>query len=197
MSISSSRSIAQPNSVQIFYPLSTMRCDGPVLFRDQVARDIACILDVDDDVISWSCRSYALTHEHKAYRPDFLVNRADCSLLIDGVREDAAPDWVPDAAKAAGLAYEQIEGSSLPRVRLKNAKDLMRYARYEAALSDRVRLLAALDECSSLTVAEALLVFRETKPMAGLASMILNRFVTIDLDERLIGPETVIRRRRD
>ncbi|UIK14457.1 hypothetical protein LZK80_36660 (plasmid) [Rhizobium leguminosarum] len=73
----------------------------------------------------------------------------------------------------------------------------MRYARHEAALSDRIRLLAALDEYSGLTVAEALGVFRETKPVAGLASMVLQRFVTMDLDERLIGPETIVRRKRD
>lgn len=197
MSISTSRPAAQVNPIQIYYPLSTVRCDGPVLFRDQLARDIACLLDVDDDVLFWSCRSFALSSEGQTYRPDFVVKRSDRSVMIDGVREDAAPSWVRDAADAAGLAYEQIKGSSLPRVRLKNAKDLMRYARYEPALSDRIRLLAALDEYSSLTVAEALIVFRETKPMAGLASMILHRFITIDLDERLIGPETIVRRRRD
>jgi hypothetical protein len=79
---------------------------------------------------------------------------------------------------------------------LKNAKDLLRYARHEAALADRIRLLAALDECSSLTVSEALMVFRETKPVAGLASLVLQRFVTMDLDDRLIGPETIVRRNR-
>lgn len=197
MSISSSRFGAQANTVQIFYPLSNVRCDGPVLFRDQLARDIACILDVDDDILSWSCRSFTLSHEGQIYRPDFLVKRVGSSCLIDGVRDEAAPPWVRDAARGAGLDYEQIDASSLPRVRLRNARDLLRYARHEAALSDRIRLLAALDECSSLTVAEALIVFRETKPMAGLASMILHRFITIDLDDRLIGPETVIRRRRD
>lgn len=197
MSISSSRYSAQPNSVQIFYPLSTVRCDGPVLFRDQLARDIACILDVDDDVVSWSCRSHPLTQGTQTYRPDFLVRRSDCCFLVDGKREEAAPEWATEKADEAGLAYEVVERSSLPPVRLRNAKDLMRYARYEAALSDRVRLLAALDECSSLSVAEALMVFRETKPMAGLASMFLHRFITLDLDERLIGPETIVRRKRD
>jgi len=197
MSISTSRSEAQPNSVSIFYPLSTVRCDGPVVFRDQLARDIACLLDLDDDVLSWSCRSFPLSRGGHTYRPDFFVEREDGSFLVDGVREEAAPDWVPEEAKAAGFRYEQIAAPALPRVRLKNAKDLMRYARYEAALSDRIRLLAALDECSSLTVAEALLVFNETKPIAGLASMILHRFITIDLDDRLIGPESVIRRRHD
>lgn len=197
MSISSSRSTSPENSVQIFYPLSTVRCDGPVLFRDQLARDIACILDVDDDVVSWSCRATTLSNGSQMYRPDFIVRFAHSSFLLDGDREEGPPDWAQAAAEAAGFRYEQRQARSLPRVRLKNAKDLLRYARYEAALSDRIRLLAALDECSSLTVAEALMVFRETKPMAGLASMVLHRFVSIDLDERLIGPETVVRRLHD
>ncbi|MCQ1768064.1 hypothetical protein NOJ28_21205 [Neorhizobium galegae] len=197
MSISASRSAAQPNSVNIYYPLSTVRCGGPVLFRDQLARDIACILDVDDEVLSWSCRSVPISRGGQIYRPDFHVRRANGSLLVDGVREAAVPDWVWEQADSAGLTYQVVRPSELPPVRLKNAKDLLRYARYETPLSDRVRLLAALDECSSLTVAEALIVFRETKPMAGLASMILHRFITIDLDERLVGPETVVRRRRD
>ncbi|EJC80663.1 hypothetical protein Rleg4DRAFT_2298 [Rhizobium leguminosarum bv. trifolii WSM2297] len=197
MSIASLRSAAQSNSVQIFYPLSTVRCAGPVLFRDQLARDIACLLDIDDDILSWSCRSLSLSHGGQIYKPDFLVKRADLSFVVDGIREEAAPEWVREKAIAAGYPYELIDASVLPSVRLKNAKDLLRYARYEAALSDRVRLLAALDEFTSMTVSEALIVFRETKPMAGLASMVLQRFVTMDLDERLIGPETIVRRKRD
>lgn len=197
MSISSSRSHSQTNPIQIFYPLSTVRCVGPVLFRDQLARDIACLLDVDDDIVSWSCRSLVLSQGEQTYKPDFLVRRADISFVVDGVREDGAPGWVRSKVGEAGFPYEEVSASALPRIRLKNAKDLLRYARYEAALSDRIRLLATLDECSSLTVAEVLLVFRETKPIAGLASMVLNRFIEMNLDEHLIGPETVVRRKRD
>ncbi|WP_246704943.1 hypothetical protein [Rhizobium sp. SG570] len=197
MSISSSRLVAQSNSVEIFYPLSTVRCVGPVLFRDQLARDIACLLDVDDDVLSWSCRSLTLSHDGQIYKPDFVVERAHQRFVIDGVRDDGTPDWTQSKAIDAGFPYEAIAASALPRIRLKNAKDLLRYARYEAPLSDRIRLLAALDECSRLTLAEALIVFREIKPVAGLASMVLHRFIEMDLDERLIGPETIVRRRRD
>lgn len=197
MSISSPRFVAQSNSVEIFYPLSTVRCVGPVLFRDQLARDIACLLDVDDDVLSWSCRSLLLSNDGQVYKPDFMVERADLRFVVDGVRDDGAPDWTKAKSIEAGFPYEAIVASALPRIRLKNAKDLLRYARYEAPLSDRIRLLAALDECSRLTVAEALIVFREIKPVAGLASMVLHRFIEMDLDERLIGPETIVRRRRD
>ncbi len=197
MSISSSRHVSQSNPVEVFYPLSTVRCIGPVLFRDQLARDIACLLDVDDNVISWSCRSLSLSKDGQTYKPDFMVEKTDVRIAVDGVREDRAPDWAQEKSIDAGFPYEVIEPSALPRIRLKNAKDLLRYARYEAPLSDRVRLLATLEEYSSLTLAEALIVFREIKPVAGLASMVLQRFVTMDLDDRLIGPETIVRRKRD
>jgi hypothetical protein len=85
----------------------------------------------------------------------------------------------------------------LPQIRVKNAKDLLRYAKFEAALSDRIRLLAALDEHGSLSVAECLNAFQETKPIAGLASLVLHRFIMMDLDDALIGPETQVRRKRD
>ncbi len=197
MSISSSRGSAQSNSVEIFYPLSTVRCVGPVLFRDQVSRDIACLLDVDDEVVSWSCRTVSLSNGSETYRPDFTVEGIGRRFVIDAVREDGAPAWAHARAVDTGLMFEAVDPAKLPRIRLKNAKDLLRFARHEAALADRIRLLAALDECSSLTVAEALMVFRETKPVAGLASMVLQRFISMDLDERLIGPETIVRRRRD
>ncbi|WP_245498844.1 hypothetical protein [Rhizobium leguminosarum] len=195
MSISSSRTGAQHNPIQIFYPLSTVRCVGPVLFRDQLARDIGCLLDIDDDVVAWSCQSLPVSDGQNTYRPDFVVKRADVSFVIDGLRDDPPPPWVRDKVRDAGHAYELIERDAVPYVRLKNAKDLLRYARHEAALSDRIRLLAALDEDSSLTVAEALMVFRETKPVAGLASLFLQRFITMDLDDRFIGPETIVRRK--
>jgi hypothetical protein len=196
MSISSSRYAAHANSIEIFYPLSTVRCVGPVLFRDQAARDIACLLDVDDDVVSWSCRTTTLTDVGETYRPDFTVECIGRRFIIDAEREDAPPAWAQAKAASSNLPFEIVAPSTLPRIRLKNAKDLLRYARHEAALADRIRLLAALDEYSSLTVSEALMVFRETKPVAGLASLVLQRFVTMDLDDRLIGPETIVRRNR-
>lgn len=78
--------------------------------------------------------------------------------------------------------------------RLKNAKDLLRYANYNVSLGDRLRLLSALDEHGTLTVAESLTAFSETMPVAGLAVMILHGFIEVDLDASLIGPETTVRR---
>ncbi|MBO9127945.1 MULTISPECIES: hypothetical protein [unclassified Rhizobium] len=77
--------------------------------------------------------------------------------------------------------------------RLQNAKDLLRYANYQTPLGDRIRLLAALEQEGSATVAECLSVFREISPMAGLSSLILRRWVTIDLDLELIAPHTTVR----
>jgi hypothetical protein len=140
MSISSSRSGAQSASIEIFYPLSTVRCVGPVLFRDQLARDIACLLDVDDDIVSWSCRSLSLSHCGDTHKPDFMVESTQRRFVIDAVREDKAPDWAASKAIDAGFPYQAVEASALARIRLKNAKDLLRYARHEAALTDRIRL---------------------------------------------------------
>ncbi|WEZ83437.1 hypothetical protein P6U16_00660 [Rhizobium sp. 32-5/1] len=57
-------------------------------------------------------------------------------------------------------------------------------------------MLSVLDQQSSLTLAESLTVFQETKPIRGLANMAVERFIEIDLDTALIGPETVVRRYR-
>ena len=61
-------------------------------------------------------------------------------------------------------------------------------------MGDRVRLLAALDENGSMTVSECMPAFLETPPIAGLSSLILHRFVEIELDEARISPETQVRR---
>jgi hypothetical protein len=53
-----------------------------------------------------------------------------------------------------------------------------------------------LEEHGNLTIAECLTVFTETKPVAGLAQMILRGFVEVDLDTELLGPETMVRRIR-
>lgn len=182
-------------SAQNFYPLGTIRCTGPAAFRSQLARDFACILDVDADVVSWSCMAVCLSEGNENYRPDFLVERHGTLVVMDASTD--GPEWIARSAQASGYLYEAVSRFSLPKVRLKNAKDLLRYARYEAALSDRIRLLAALDEHGSLTVAECLSAFQETKPIAGLASLVLHRFIVMDLDETLIGPETQVRRNRD
>ena len=80
--------------------------------------------------------------------------------------------------------------------RLRNAKDLLRYGFYRPPLGDRIRLLAGIEEMGSLTIAECLSAIREGRPMPTLASLILQRFLEVDLDDELLNPETQVRRIR-
>ncbi|CAN7298223.1 hypothetical protein [Neorhizobium sp. LjRoot104] len=180
---------------QIFYPSATIRCDGPVIFRSQFARDVACLLDVDDVVTEWRCQSLAFVNGCDTYRPDLVARVDDHLVVIDAITDDT-PSWIAEAVYQSGHKYEAVRRPDLPAIRLKNAKDLLRYGKFQAGLEDRVRLLAALEEHGTLTLAECLSVFRETRPIAGLASMVLNRFIDLDMDEALIGPESTVRRRR-
>ncbi|KIV64825.1 hypothetical protein SZ54_3076 [Rhizobium sp. UR51a] len=119
--------------------------------------------------------------------------------MVD-VAEDAPkpPDWIVLAVGRLGHAYRPVAMRDfVDSNRLANAKDLLRYGFYRCPLGDRVRILAALDEMGSLTVAEALSAFREGRPMACLAALILQGFLELDLDDALIGPETAVRRIRD
>ncbi|WFU00688.1 hypothetical protein QA648_10945 [Rhizobium sp. CB3171] len=185
---------------RFFYPLATVKCAGPPFFRSQDARDFACLLDVDPDVARWSCEGVELSYGGELYRIDFLVTGTDARTFVVDVAEDAPrpPDWIELAVGRAGHAYRPVAMRDFTDSnRLLNAKDLLRYGFYRCPLGDRVRILAALDEMGSLTVAEALSAFREGRPMACLAALILQGFLEIDMDEALIGPETVVRRIRD
>ncbi|MBU1316435.1 MAG: hypothetical protein KJ947_04205 [Alphaproteobacteria bacterium] len=188
---------SSPVPTKIFYPQQTVRCISPAVFRGQLARDIACLLDVDDEVTSWSCFSEVFHSGEESYRPDLIVEREQGRFVFQAIEgSEAVQPWLPDAVRSAGLEFRLLTRDDLPAVRLRNAKDLLRYARYEVTLDDRVRLLAALDDHGSLTVGECLSVFRKVLPIPGLASLVLARVVTVDLDEKLIGPETIVRRFR-
>lgn len=182
-----------------YFPLATIKCDGPAVFRSQAARDYACLLDLDPDVQQWSCADIVLWHADGSHRTDFVVinTNGETYLVTVGKRSSSSPQWAAEAADAIGYdyRYEAIEDFS-QGFRLRNAKDLLRYGFHRCPLGDRVRLLAALDDLGSLNVGECLAVFQEGKPMAGLASLILNGFLDIDLDSDLIGPETQVRRIR-
>ncbi|MFS8147627.1 hypothetical protein [Rhizobium sp. BR 249] len=177
-----------------YYPLQTVRSVGPVVFRNQVARDYACLLDVDDDVVEWHCLPQ-IHYTDKVREADFHVTRTDGSVVVDVVTADGNPP--PWTRIPVGYRHELVVAADIPAIRLRNARDLLRYASYRVTLSDRVRLLAALDDQGSLSVAECLSIFMDTRPIAGLAQLVLSRFVEIDLDTALIGPETQVRRKRD
>ncbi|WSH63941.1 hypothetical protein U8Q05_20250 [Rhizobium ruizarguesonis] len=187
-------------SPRFYYPLATIKCSGSALFRTQDSRDFACLLDVDPDVLSWTCVGVELSYGGETYLADFVVTGIDSRTFVVDVARDLPrpPDWIELAADRAGHGYRPVAMKDFAdSFRLQNARDLLRYGFYRCPLGDRVRILAALDEMGSLTVAEALSAFREGRPMACLAALILQGFLEIDMDEALIGPETVVRRIRD
>ncbi|MGO8021293.1 hypothetical protein [Rhizobium leguminosarum] len=168
-------------------------------FRSALTRDLASILEVNPDVEWWSPSAPAIETEAGVHVPDFEMSDGH------GVRWllDAPDRRVLDSGrfkKAAGLAGFRYKVLSRQDIydghRLQNARDLLRYTGHNVPLGDRVRVLAALDENGSLTFSDCLSVIRETQPVAALASMVLQRFVEIELDDALIGPETQVRRIR-
>ncbi|RST84690.1 hypothetical protein EJC49_19535 [Aquibium carbonis] len=170
-----------------------VRCKGEPAFRSQLARDAGCLLDLDDDVDAWSCLPLALGGDEYQHLPDFHVRRGDRHTLLD-VGPAPPPDWAAREASERGYDYHHWTSLEVRRGhRLGNAKDLLRYARWRCALGDRIRLLAGLEESGTLTVAECLPAFRETLPIAGLASLVLHRFLAVELDEAPIGPSTIVR----
>jgi hypothetical protein len=187
-------------SIRTFSPAATIKCDGPAVFRSQVARDVACLLDINPAVVSWHCMPVSLDCGTAVHVPDFgAVNNDGGRMLID------APDRVlpidaggiAASAEREGLRYRRLLADEVyDGPRLRNAKDLLRYGNCGLALGDRLRLLATLDEHGNLTIAECLTVFTETKPVAGIAQMILHGFVEVDLDAELLGPQTIVRRIR-
>lgn len=182
-----------------FHPRGTVRCIGAPLFKNQAARDLGCLLDLDPAVVEWSCLPIVLHRRGRSHVPDFRVVREQGTFLVDAVGslDVNTKPWIEDEALRCGCIYERKAiGADSALVRLENARDILRYARWHCPLGDRLRLLAALDEHGSLTVADCLSAFLEVRPIAGLSSLILHRFIEIDLDEARIGPETMIRRRR-
>ena len=187
-------------SIRTLYPMATVKCDGPPVFRSQAARDAACLFDVNPSITSWHCMPLSLDYGGGVHVPDFgildddggrlLVDASDRVMLVDVGTIEAA-------AQNHGVRYRRLVTDEVyDGPRLQNAKDLLRYGGTVLALGDRLRLLAVLEEHGNLTIAECLTVFTETKPVAGLSQMILRGFVEVDLDTELLGPETMVRRIR-
>jgi len=187
-------------SPRFYYPLATIKCAGSPIFRSQDARDFACLLDVDPDVASWSCDGVELSYGGETYLTDFVVTGVDGrTFVVDVARQlPRPPDWIELAVGREGHGYRPVAMKEFAdSYRLRNTKDLLRYGFYRCPLGDRIRLLAALDEMGSLTVAESLAACREGHPMGCLAALILQGFLEIELDDALIGPDTAVRRIRD
>ncbi|TAV89583.1 hypothetical protein [Rhizobium leguminosarum] len=186
-------------SSERYRPFGTVRCSNPSYFRSQLARDVGCLLDVDDDVLGWCCRPYGMDglmreRSWKGPPPDFMATyRRGNDVYISVVEEEGDPE-LTEIAACGRLSHQFVSRAAiLSGHRLQNAKDLLRYANYRCPLGDRMRIMTALEQEGSATVGECMAAFREVNPMAGLSSLILHRFVTIDLDAELIAPHTVVK----
>ena len=175
----------------VFAPSGTVRCSNRPLFRSQAARDIGCLLDFDPEVISWSCLPLALRSGKMSHVPDFAVELKRGTVLVDAL---GAPRWVATAAQDVGYCYESERYCGIDTThRLANAKDLLGYAGVSISLGDRVRLLACLEEHGPLPLSSCLQVIKNSHDTVGaIAAMVLQRFVTIDLDDAPIGPDTQV-----
>ncbi|TBY90630.1 hypothetical protein E0H40_13800 [Rhizobium leguminosarum bv. viciae] len=182
-------------SLNVFFPLATVRCPDQSAFRSQIARDLGCLLDVDETVVAWSCLCFGVHVEDRVHVVDFMVDH------IDGTREflDAVEFFGDPAVTETIACMRRRHRFVMPHEiysghRLQNAKDLLHYARRRTPSNDRVRLLAALNEAGSMAIGETFSLFREVPPLTAIAWMALHRFISIDLDDALIGPDTLIRR---
>ena len=182
----------------IYTPMATIKCDGRAQFRSQQARDFACLLDLDPDVARWSTAPPLLQNGDDEYKVDFIVLTEGGSFLIDvGQEEPLPPIWLSAEIESMGHRYRSVAMIDFAEsVRLRNAKDLLRYGFYRPPLGDRIRLLAGLEEMGSLTIAECLSAVQEGRPMPTLASLILQGFLEVDLDDDLLSPESQVRRIR-
>lgn len=192
-----------PNSYKSRFPSSTIKCRGRTLYRSQEASDYACILELDPTVVHWRCVTQPILNDSSARKPrhrfvDFAVRTTDeRTLLVEISRgiPTAAP-WLSSVAERLGYCYQPVSIFDLNPVRIQNARDLVRYAGWQATLGDRISILAGLEEAGSLTLAECLGAIREGRPMASIASMILTGLLEVDLDEALLGPDTAVRAAR-
>jgi hypothetical protein len=181
-----------------YFPFATLKCSDHPVFRLREARSYACLLDLDPNVVSWQGVPFPLTDDRsdRTCFVDFIVETAKEHLIVDV--SDKEPDdksWLADLAGRLGYRYEAVLMSALvEKPRLQNAKDLIRYAGYDAPLGDRIRILAALEEQGTLTLAECLGAVRDGKQMQTIAALILKGHIEVDLDEALLGPDTVVRR---
>ncbi|WP_156382194.1 MULTISPECIES: hypothetical protein [unclassified Aureimonas] len=149
---------------------------------------MARLLDIDPAVEHWRCQvplaearcvAEFVTHGHGG---------EEHLLLASPDRTRLEPISLPSGTRI-------VTDADIDSVRLDNAKLILPYARWRVSLDDRVRLLAVLDEESSVTLAECLGIFRHTsRPVAAVASLALARVVDMDLDEPISSRTRVIRR---
>src|SRR5689334_4583394 len=92
---------SQQASERKFYPAAAVKCDGPLLFRSQCARDVACLLDVDHAVKSWTCMPPPLALGDRSHVPDFAVYRHGGEMALLDAPDRVPPVPLPDFRQVA------------------------------------------------------------------------------------------------
>lgn len=169
-------------------------------FRSSAARDMASLLDLNPGVQSWACSAIVLRVGRRQHVPDFQMEDADGRRwLLDVFDRKNSPDEsiLQAAASELSFQYRRVDHAEIyDGFRLRNANDLLRYAGHSVPLGDRVCLLSLLDEHGPMSLSDCLRAVRETRPVAAIASLILQGYLEVELDDDLIGPETMVRRIR-
>lgn len=176
-------------STHAFPPSQVLKCRGEALFRSQRARNLACLFDLDPNVHAWTCLPVLLRLGDGYHIVDFAVQRQDGDFLVD---VQTPPEWAIKAAGSEGWSYDCI--SYKPddnHALIANAVDLLPYASGSVvSLSDRLRLLTALDDDGPLSLKHCCQLVRGTAdPMATIATLYFSGEISFDLTER-INPET-------
>lgn len=188
-------------SQMAFRPRGTVRCRGTPAFRSQAARDAACLLDTDKSVIEWFCLPEIISWHGDHHIPDFLVERSSCMSVVDitSGMGTVPPSWMSEAVRARGYRYEAISEATFRKsYRFTNSREMLRYAFHDVSLGDRVRLLAFLDEHGPAPLAACLPTIRNGRDAVGaLAALALRRIINIEIDDALLGPDTLVSRFRD
>lgn len=88
-----------------FVPRGTVWCRGPALFRTKAARDAACLLDLDNSILAWTCLPEVLVRNRRSHIPDFAVERRSGTAIVDVVPlvGPPPPKWALDAAGKRGV----------------------------------------------------------------------------------------------
>lgn len=166
-----------------------LRCVGEASFASALATDVALLLDVDPCVDRWRCR---VAVGETGLVADFETSGCRGQEFLF-VRDAAA--LPPSNGSALPPNAKVVGPDDVDPVRLENARAIVPHARWHVTLDDRVRLLAALDEEGSVTLADCLNILRHTsRPVAAVAALALARVVELDLDEPLGSRTRVIRR---
>jgi hypothetical protein len=133
----------------MFEPRYAVRCVGELRFRQQAARDLACLLDLDGDVVEWTCLPPSLRDDGLTYVLDLAVTRTSGTELV---RVAALPEnfsatqRAVEAANERGATLRVVPTDYLACDRLEYCRELLPYAKWRVSLSQRIGLLAALDQ---------------------------------------------------